>query len=193
MKAFICLLGILLLVILLFGKLLLHLIHRGDEEEVPVPTPKPHIPVIQLLTNVWIMEADEEGLMIYRDGQSERYPWGVGETGEQTPDGDGLVSGISPAEGAAARTGGASVQDNTAAGLPDFSVREQVADVELTDGTVTAVDVKSDKINGRILSVDDGGVEVEGYGRLPLAADYKGYRLYDSLEMCTADDLLSDS
>lgn len=161
MKAFISLLGILLLVILLFGKLLLLLVHRGDEEEVPAPTPEPHIPVIQLLTNVWIMEADEEGLMIFRDGQSERYPWGVE----------------------------ASAQGSGAAGIPDFSVREQVADVELTDGAVTAADVKKDKINGKILSVDDAGIEVEGYGRLPLAADYKGYRLFDSLEMCTANDL----
>lgn len=70
MKAFICMLGILLLVILLAGKLVLLLIQKGDEDEVPVPTPKPHIPVVQLLTNVWIMEADLEGLMIFRDGQA---------------------------------------------------------------------------------------------------------------------------
>ena len=38
-KAFICLLGILLLVILLCGKLILLMIHREDEEEFPVPTP----------------------------------------------------------------------------------------------------------------------------------------------------------
>ena len=150
-KAFICLLGILLLVILLCGKLILLMIHREDEEEFPVPTPEPHVPVIEQLINVWIMEADEEGLLIFRDGQSERFPWGEGS---------------------------------------DLSVREQVADVELTDGMVTSVTVKADKINGRILGADEAGIEVEGYGKLPLAADYKGYRLYDSLEMCTADDLL---
>ena len=166
-KAFICLLGILLLVILLFGKLILLLIHREDgDEEIPLPTPTPHIPVIELLTNVWIMEADEEGLLIFRDGQSERCPWAAQSAGTR-PDGEAAH----------------------ASSRPDFNVREQVADIELTDGAVTSVEVKSDKINGKILSADDTGIEVEGYGKLPLAADYKGYRLYDSLEMCTAADL----
>ncbi len=195
MKAFTCMLGILLLVILLAGKLVLLLIQKGDEDEVPVPTPKPHIPVVQLLTNVWIMEADAEGLMIFRDGQSERYPWGA-QAAEETFGTEEAEGGTVVGEGGAAGEGinGSQASDgaageNGSAGLPDFSVREQVADVELTDGTVTSVEVKQEKINGKILGADEAGIEVEGYGKLPLAADYRGYRLYDSLEMCTADDL----
>lgn len=157
LKAFICLLGILLLVILLLGRFLLLLIHRDEEEEEPEPTP--HIPVIEMFANVWIMEADEEGIMIFRDGVCESYPWGTAGEGEQD------------------------------AAAPDLSVREQVADIVLTDGQVTSVTAMWEKINGKILSADDAGIEVEGYGRLPLAADYKGYRLFDSLEMCTANDL----
>ncbi len=161
-KAFICLLGILLLVILLFGRLLLHLVHRPEEdEEVPVPTPEPHIPVVELFANVWIAEADQEGLLIFREGQSEHYAWG------ENSEPDGAESGDS-------------------VGL---SLREQVADIEITDGLVTSVSLRTDKINGKILSADDTGIEVEGYGKIPLAADYRGYRLYDSLEMCTAEDL----
>ncbi len=182
MKAFICLLGILLLMILLFGKLLLLLIHKGDDEEIPVPTPEPHIPVIQLMANVWIMESDEEGLLIFRDGQSEFYPWG-GQTAAGQPEiGTSGVSNGGSEQGAAA-------EKNDGVQIPDLTVREQVADIELTDGAITDVTVRDDKINGKILSADDTGIEVEGYGRLPLAADYKGYRLYDSLEMCTAGDL----
>ncbi len=157
LKAFICLLGILLLVILLLGRFLLLLIHRDEEEEEPAPTP--HIPVIEMFANVWIMEADEEGIMIFRDGVCESYSWGTAGEGEQ----DAVV--------------------------PDLSVREQVADIVLTDGQVTSVTAMREKINGKILSADDSGIEVEGYGKLPLAADYKGYRLYDSLEMCTARDV----
>ena len=81
LKAFICLLGILLLVILLLGRFLLLLIHRDEEEEEPAPTP--HIPVIEMFANVWIMEADEEGIMIFRDGVCESYSWGVAGEGEQ--------------------------------------------------------------------------------------------------------------
>ncbi|MCM1027176.1 MAG: SpoIID/LytB domain-containing protein [Roseburia sp.] len=72
---------------------------------------------------------------------------------------------------------------------PAGSVREQLADVTLTDGRVTEVAVKDQKINGRILSAGEDWIEVEEYGRLPLAEDYQGYRLYDSLEMCTVRDI----
>ena len=159
LKALVCLLGFLLLMILLAAKIILLMVHRGEEDD-GIPSPTPHIPVIQIFSNVWIMEVDEEGLLIFRDGESEHYPWGVLSEEEQ-----GLAE------------------------FPDLSLREQVADVELTDGCVTSVQPKRDKINGRILGADDGGIEVEGYGRIPLAADYKGYRLYDRLEMCTVRDL----
>lgn len=161
MKAFICILGFLLIVILLFGKLVLLIMHRGEEQE-EIPEPQPHIPVILQMTNVWIMEVDDDGLMLFADGSSRRYSWGLLSEGE---------------EGQEHRY------------RADNSVREQVADVVLTDGRVTSVTAKTDKINGRILGADDTGIEVEGYGRLPLAADYKGYRLYDTLAMCTVRDL----
>lgn len=162
LKAFVCLLGFLLLVVLLLGKLFFLLHRGGDDTPAPAPTPEPHIPVIQLFRNVWIMEVDAEGILIFRDGERERYPWGVLSAGE-----DG--------------------QEQTY--QADYSVREQVADVTLTDGAVTSVTAKTEKINARILSADSTGIEAEGYGRLPLAADYKGYRLFDSLRMCTARDI----
>lgn len=68
-------------------------------------------------------------------------------------------------------------------------MREQLADVELTDDQVTAVVLKEDKITGKVLSADADGIEIEGMGRIPLAEDYKGYRLYRELAMCTIADL----
>ncbi len=159
-KAFICLLGLGLIVVLLLAKLVLIWLRgpKGDEPTAPYI----HIPVIELLTNVWIMEEGEEGLKIFRDGVCEDYPWGE----------------ISAGNGERAQY------------RPDSSVREQVADIVLADGGVASVRLKLDKINGKILGADDSFIEVEGYGRLPLAADYKGYRLYDSLAMCACKDLL---
>lgn len=66
---------------------------------------------------------------------------------------------------------------------------EQLADVELTDEQVSAVILKTDKFTGRVLSADANGIEIEGMGRIPLAEDYKGYRLYRELTMCTFADL----
>ncbi len=68
-------------------------------------------------------------------------------------------------------------------------MREQLADVELTDELVSAVTLKTDKFTGRVLSADESGIEIEGRGRIPLAEDYKVYRLYRELTMCTIADL----
>lgn len=149
LKAFICFLGVLLLMILLLGKLVFLLIHIGDKKSETEP---PHVPTVEQLSNVWIMDVSEESLTIFRDGNRESYPCGE------------MYS-------------------------PELSVREQIADVVLTNGAATAVCPKTEKINGRILSADATGIEVEGYGRLPLDKDYKGYRLYDELIMCTVEDI----
>lgn len=51
---------------------------------------------------------------------------------------------------------------------PD-QMREQLADVELTDDLVSAVILKTEKFTGRVLSADESGIEIEGRGRIPLA------------------------
>lgn len=175
LKAFLCVLGFLLIIVLLIGKLLAVWLRGGQEE---TPEPEPHIPVTELITNVWIMESDEEGLLLFRDGSRQRYPWGAAAEGD--------------AQGQQEPEEVPEIEENPGGKryYPGTSVREQLADVELTDGKVTLVEIKTEKINGKILGADSGWIEVEGYGRLPLASDYKGYRLYDSLEMCTAGDLL---
>lgn len=75
-----------------------------------------------------------------------------------------------------------------AAAAPE-RLREQLADLQLRDGAVTAVTPKTQKLNGRILSADERSIEVEGRGRLPVAEDCRGYRLCGSLQMCTPKDI----
>ena len=166
LKAFICLLGGILIILLILGKIVFF--RGGDEqgdyvENEPAQSIQPPAPVIQLLKNVWIMEQESDGILIFHDGQREDYAFGMipdAESGQNLPY------------------------------QPEVSVREQLADVELTDGQVTDIRLKTEKINGRILGADAEGVEVEGYGKLPLASDYRGYRLYDSLGMCTTRDII---
>lgn len=164
LKAMVCLLGLLLLVILLVGRFVTALISHNKK-----PEEERYVPVTEFFANVWIMEADENGLLIYRDGVEESYAYGslTGSDGSQP--------------GASAEV--------TVQYRPSGNVREQIADIVLTDGAVTDIRVKTDKINGRILSADDTYIEVEGYGKLPLADNYKGYRIYNTLTMCTSRDL----
>ncbi len=162
LKAMVCSLGLLLLIILLLGQFFNILFNRKEEQEKEI-----HIPVIELHSNVWIMEADEDGILVYRDGNEEAYPYGM--ISDTLEDSDAAVE----------------VQY-----MPSEDVREQIADIVLTDGAVTDIQIKTEKINGKILSADDSFVEVEGYGKLPLAPDYKGYRIYRTLAMCQSRDLL---
>lgn len=161
LKAFVCLLGVLLLVILFVGKLCSILANRPEEPDpdhgAETESKPVHIPVVEVLTNVWILDASDSELLIFRDGVRESYSYGENSEGDIYH--------------------------------PEEYVREQVADVVLTDGAVTTVFAKTDKINGRILGADETGIEIEGYGFIPLDADYKGYRLYDDLVMCTVKDI----
>lgn len=177
LKAFICLLGILLIIILVIGRLIVTLLHRQEENEPNLP--EPHIPVIQEFTNVWILEEDEEGILIFRDGERESYAWGAADRSAETE-----------YNASAAEKNDEDSEPEVTWYRPSEPVREQVADIVLTDGQVTDIVLKKEKINGRVLGADEDEIEIEGFGKLPLAEDYKGYRLYDSLEMCTSGDLL---
>ena len=59
--------------------------------------------------------------------------------------------------------------------------REQVADLDFADGRLQSVKVKDEKISGRLLSVRDGEMEIEGMGKYSYAEDMKVYKLFGSL------------
>ena len=71
MKVWICILGCLLLLFLFLGRF--HMFFDHSEE----PGPEPHIPVVEKLSNVWIIEAGEDSLLLYRDGVEESYDYGA--------------------------------------------------------------------------------------------------------------------
>lgn len=144
LKAWICMLGIILLLILLILRVLMAFL--GWEWTKPEP-------VIRKLTNVWIMEVVDGQIQVFEDGVHNVYETAEDYTAEQ-------------------------------------SMREQVADVVLTDEKVSQIICKTNKINGKVMSVDDSGIEVDGYGKLPLSENVKGYRLYHTLSMCSARDIM---
>lgn len=165
LKTMITGLGLLLLFILLLGKLTITPPDDKKEDDYV------HTSLVEEFHNVWIMEANADGVVIFKDGEKEQYGYGKavlvnggeGNSGKENP-GDGNFGEV-------------------------LQIREQLADIVVTDGCVTELEVKDDKINGRILSVEDTFVEVEGYGKLPFEEGYKGYRIYKELTMCSARDL----
>lgn len=146
LKSMICILGMILLGLLFLGRMI------SVPPKQPEPSKAPHIPVVTVLTNVWIMEADSEHIVIFRDGDTETYYYEA------------------EFEGAPA-------------------VREQLADICLTDGYITEVVIKQEKLSARLLGTDGFNIDLEGYGKIPLSPDYKGYRIYNTLAMCRAEEL----
>ncbi len=65
-----------------------------------------------------------------------------------------------------------------------------LADIRLENGKVTKVSVKKERLTGKLLSVREDAVEIEGYGLVPLDEEYKVLKTYGGLERLTLEDLL---
>lgn len=166
LKAFICLLGVFLLFILAAAGLVRRL---GGGEETPSQESsreEEHVPVTECLHNVWVMGADSGGLLCF------------------TKEGERLLRVADLAEGTVqfpsdSREGWSKVtEESWGTGEWLEGLREQVADIVVTDGLITAVRVKSQKTSGKVLAADQDGVWLEGQGRLEFAEDVQGYQLY---------------
>ena len=58
---------------------------------------------------------------------------------------------------------------------------EQVADLTMETKRVTDIRLKKETVHGAVLAVYDDQIELEGYGLLPLAADFHIYETYDGI------------
>ena len=59
---------------------------------------------------------------------------------------------------------------------------DEIADVTLTNGTVTKLSVKKEAISGKILSIRGESLEVAGYGTVPLSSSFRFYKTYGNYE-----------
>ncbi len=67
--------------------------------------------------------------------------------------------------------------------------REQVADLKFKNGAVSGISVKEERISGKLLSMEDGGIELSGYGKIPVREDCVGYQLYEKLRKAEQGEL----
>lgn len=65
-----------------------------------------------------------------------------------------------------------------------------LADVKIQSGKVTTVRVKGEKISGKILAIHSDGIEIEGYGLVPMSDNFKVYKVYGELEQLAITDLV---
>lgn len=67
-----------------------------------------------------------------------------------------------------------------AAGVSE--INNALADIEMRNGRITHIGIKSDTIRGKVLAVGADFIEIEGYGRLPLAETFAAYQIYGELQ-----------
>ena len=65
-----------------------------------------------------------------------------------------------------------------------------LVDLTLKDGRLKDVAVKKDRISGKVLSVSEDAIEIEGYGSLPLSPQFHVYKVYGDFEVLGPEDIL---
>lgn len=59
---------------------------------------------------------------------------------------------------------------------------DEIADIYLTNGSITKISSKRESISGKILAVRPDGIELEGYGIVPVAEKFRFYETYGEYE-----------
>ena len=109
-----------------------------------------------LYRNVWILDGDSQGLMVYIGDIQRKIPFR--KSYKKT---DELIGNL--------------------------------ADLTMEHGKITKVSVKKERISGKVLSVQDTAIELEGYGSVPLDEEYKVLKAYGDVKRQQLSDILVGS
>lgn len=69
-------------------------------------------------------------------------------------------------------------------------VKQVVGDLVIVDKKVVKLNIKPEKINGKVLVATDQYIEIEGYGKVDLEDNYRIYRIYGELMMELTNDIV---
>lgn len=65
-----------------------------------------------------------------------------------------------------------------------------VGDITIENGYIVSISIKPDIIQGKVLLSGEDFIEIEGYGKIPLDANYKIYKIYGDLSMEKTNSIL---
>lgn len=75
-------------------------------------------------------------------------------------------------------------------GIDPKELLHTIVDLYLESGELARVTVKKERIKGKVLSVGEDHIEVEGYGRLETAAGFRVYKVFGEYEERDRSDIL---
>ena len=67
---------------------------------------------------------------------------------------------------------------------------DEIVDIYLTNGSVTKISTKKERIEGKILSIRNNGIELEGYGVVPLSEKFRFYETFSEYKERSAYQLI---
>ena len=70
------------------------------------------------------------------------------------------------------------------------SFSDEIVDIYLTNGSITKISTKKDSISGKILSIRTDGIELEGYGVVPMDENFRFYETYGDYAEKSATGLI---
>lgn len=65
-----------------------------------------------------------------------------------------------------------------------------VGDIVLDKGVMTQIRLKEETISGKVLTVKEDAIEIEGYGELPLASSFRVFKQFGELASLSRQDIL---
>ena len=72
----------------------------------------------------------------------------------------------------------------------NINTQDVLADVTLDNGVLTKIAVKRDRISGKVLAVTDEFIEIQGYGKVPLADSVRVYQVYNGMKLKKLADIV---
>jgi len=70
------------------------------------------------------------------------------------------------------------------------SLNDEIVDIYLTNGSITKISTKKESIAGKILSIRTDGIELEGYGVVPLSEHFRYYETFGEYQEKSARGLI---
>ncbi len=70
------------------------------------------------------------------------------------------------------------------------NIKRKIADIYIDKQKVKSLTVKPEAVNGKVMLVDEEGIEIEGHGKLELDENFRIYKVYDELAMETTPGIL---
>jgi stage II sporulation protein D len=69
-------------------------------------------------------------------------------------------------------------------------ISSEIGDIVFGSGEIKQINIKGDKISGKLLSIHEDSLEIEEYGLVPIDSNFKVYKEYGELQELSINDLL---